>query len=130
LTVADEAAGAKSYNNACMAIRVWDKKKSILFPGDLGPESGDRLLNSAFRKDLDCDYIQMSHHGNHGLSKEFYRTVKFSACLWPTPSWVYNNDAGGGFNTHVFETVEIRELMKELGITKHYISCERLYKIE
>ena len=128
LTVADET--VKSYNNASMVVRVWDKKKSILFLGDLGHESGDRLLNSIYRKDLDCDYIQMAHHGNHGVSKEFYRTVKFSACLWPSPSWVYNNDIGDGFNTYILETVEIRELMKELGITKHYVSCERLYKIK
>ena len=113
-----------------MVIRVWDKKKSFLFLGDLGEESGDLLLNSPYRKDLDCDYVQMAHHGQQGVSKDFYRTIKFYACLWSTPSWVYNNDVGGGFNTHILKTIEIRDLMKELGITKHYISFERQYKKE
>jgi len=129
LTVANETLRANPYNNSTMVIRVWNKKKSILFLGDLGLEAGDLLLNSPFRKDLDCDYVQMAHHGQRGVSKDFYRTIRFSACLWPTPSWVYNNDVGDGYNTHILETVEIRELMKELGITKHYISFERLYKI-
>ena len=130
LTVTDETIRVNPYNNSSMVIRVWDKKKSMLFLGDLGLEAGDLLLNSPYRKDLDCDYMQMAHHGQQGVSKEFYRTVKFSACLWPTPSWVYNNDIGDGFNTYILKTVEVREWMKELGITKHFISFERLYKIE
>jgi beta-lactamase superfamily II metal-dependent hydrolase len=130
LAVTNENIRVNPYNNSNLVVRVWDEKKSILFLGDLGLEGGDLLLNGAYRKDLDCDYMQMAHHGQNGVSKDFYRTVKFSACLWPTPSWVYNNDAGKGFNTHVFETVEIRELMKEIGITEHYVSCEGLHKIE
>lgn len=51
-----------------------------------------------------------------------YRITRFTACLWPTPLWVYNNDVGGGFNTHNLETIEIRELMKELGIKNHFVS--------
>jgi len=27
----------------------------------------------------------MSHHGQNGVSMDFYRKVKFRACLWPTP---------------------------------------------
>jgi hypothetical protein len=54
--------------------------------GDCGKEEGYRLLSGPYRKDLDCDYIQMAHHGQQGVSKNFYRTVKFNACLWPTIS--------------------------------------------
>lgn len=129
LTVTDENLKANPYNNSSMVIKVSDKYKSILFLGDLGLEAGDRLLHSEYRKDLDCDYLQMAHHGQRGVSKDFYRTIKFRACLWPSPTWVFNNDVGKGYNTHEFETVEIRELMKELGITEHYVSNEGLVKI-
>lgn len=118
------------YNNSCMVIRVWDDKKSLLFLADSGREEGDRLQNGPFRKDLNCDYLQMAHHGQKGVSKDFYRTIKFNACLWPTPSWVYNNDVGKGFNTHEFETVEIRNLIDSLGITENYVSNQGLVKIE
>jgi len=118
------------YNNSCMVIRVWVDKKSFLFLADSGKEEGDRLLNGPFRKELDCDYLQMAHHGQKGVSKDFYRTIKFKACLWPTPTWVYNNDVGKGYNTHEFETVEIRNLIDSLGIKENYVSNQGLFKIE
>ncbi len=117
------------YNNSSMIIRVWDDSKSMLFLGDCGKEEGDRLLSGPYRKELDCDYIQMAHHGQQGVSQNFYRTVKFKACLWPTPSWVYNNDVGKGFNTHILKTVEIRELIDSLGIQSNYISWKGLTHI-
>src|SRR5690606_18404472 len=98
--------------------------------GDLGIEAGDKLLGSSSKKDLDCDYLQLAHHGQRGVSKDFYRSIKFKACLWPTPLWLWNNDAGKGYNTHTWETVEIRNLMDEIGIKTHYISWQGLVRIE
>lgn len=118
------------YNNQCMVIRVWDRKKAFLFLADLGSEGGDKLINGPYRKDLDCYYVQVAHHGQNGVSKDFYRSIKFHACLWPTPSWVYNNDIGKGYNTHILKTIETRNLMDELGIKEHYVSCKGLYRIE
>lgn len=114
---------ANPYNNSSMVLRVWDKRKSVLFLGDLGIEGGEKLLSSAAARELDCDYLQMAHHGQAGVSREFYRTVKFRACLWPTPTWVWNNDAGKGFDTHILKTIETRRWMDELGIEEQYVSC-------
>ena len=130
LAVKNEEITANPYNNSCMVVKVWDPVKSVLFLADIGEESGDKLLNGPFRNELDCDYIQMSHHGQTGVSMDFYRTVKFRACLWPTPSWVYDNDAGGGFNTHILTTIETRDTMDELNITEQYMSFQGLTKIE
>jgi beta-lactamase superfamily II metal-dependent hydrolase len=130
LSVKNEDIKINPYNNSSMVIRAWDEKKSFVFLGDLGREGGDRLLNSSYRKDLDCEYLQMAHHGQKGVSKEFYRTIKFKACLWPSPSWVFNNDNGKGYNTANYETVEIRNLVDSLGIKENYVSCKGLYKIE
>ena len=130
LSVADPSITVNPYNNSCMAIRVWDSKKSMVFLGDMGKEQGDRVLNGPYRKDLDCDYLQMAHHGQQGVSLEFYRTIQFSACLWPTPSWVYDNDQGEGFNTGILKSMEVRDLMDELGIKEQYLSFEGLTKID
>lgn len=130
LGVKNEGLTANPYNNSSMVIKVWDPKKSVLFLADTGKESGELLLKGPYGKELDCDYLQMAHHGQAGVSKDFYRTIKFKACLWPSPTWVYNNDAGKGYNTHTFETVEIRSLMDSLGIKKHYVSNQGLCKIE
>ncbi|MEN8157162.1 MAG: MBL fold metallo-hydrolase [Bacteroidota bacterium] len=130
LSVANPDITVNAYNNSSMAIRVWDAKKSMLFLGDMGAEGGDRLLTGPYRKDLDCDYIQMAHHGQQGVRKDFYRSIDFRVCLWPTPSWVYQNDQGEGYNTGNLETIEIRDLMDSLGIKEHHISFKGLTKIE
>jgi beta-lactamase superfamily II metal-dependent hydrolase len=117
-------------NDQSMVIKVWDKKKSFVFLGDLGVNGGRKLMESKYMEDVKCDYIQMAHHGQAGCDKEFYFKAEFRACLWPTPSWVYNNDVGKGFNTHILKTIEVRDWMKEKGITEHYISYEGLVKIK
>jgi beta-lactamase superfamily II metal-dependent hydrolase len=129
LSVKNEDIKENPYNNSSITIKVWDRSKSMLFLGDLGNEGGDRLLNGPHRKDLDCDYIQLAHHGQRGVRKDFYRSIKFKACLWPTPSWLYNNDNGKGYNSGEWETIEIRNLMNELRIKEHYISFKGLVKI-
>lgn len=130
LAVKNEDIQVNPYNNQSMVIKVWDQKKSILFLADLGIEGGDNLMLSPFSKELDCDYLQLAHHGQAGVRKDFYRKIKFSACLWPTPEWLYNNDAGKGYNTHTWETVEIRKLMDDLGIKRHYFAFKGLARIE
>lgn len=130
LGIKNEELDVNPYNNSSMVLKIWDPVKSALFLADIGVEAGDKLLNGPFKDELDCDYIQMSHHGQQGVSMEFYRTVKFRACLWPTPSWVYNNDTGNGFNTGHLTTMETRDTIEELGITEQYISFEGLTKIE
>lgn len=124
LSVANDEILNNPYNNSSMIMRVWDKRKSITFLGDAGVECGDKALNGPFRNDLDCEYLQMAHHGQQGCSRDFYRAIKFRACLWPTPTWVWNNDQGKGFNTGILKTVETRTWMKELGIQEHHVTCE------
>lgn len=130
LGIKNEELKTNPYNNSSMVIKVWDPLKSVLFLGDAGKEAGDKLLQGAFQNQLDCDYMQMSHHGQSGVSMDFYRTVKFRACLWPTPTWVYNNDAGRGFNTHILTTIETRNTVDALNISENYLSFEGLTRID
>ncbi len=130
LDVKDESVTSNAYNNSCMVIRVDDGTRSMLFLGDAGIEQGNRLLNGPFRNELDCDCLQLAHHGQNGVSLDFYRTVKFNVCLWPTPKWLYDNDAGQGYDTHNWQTVIVRKLMDELGIKKHYIGWQGLCVVD
>jgi hypothetical protein len=61
----------------------------------------------------------MAHHGQNGVSEEFYKTVSFRACLWPTPSWVWEP----GENRTWLQTYDTRRWMDEKGITEHHVSC-------
>lgn len=130
LDVKDESVTTNAYNNSCMVVRVDDGVRSAVFLGDAGVEQGDRLLKGPFRKDLDCRYLQMAHHGQYGVSLDFYRTVEFDACLWPTPKWLYDNDAGQGYDTHTWQTIIVRNLMDEIGIKKHFIGWQGLCVVD
>ena len=130
LGVANDFTG-NPYNNSSMIYRVWDRRKSILFLGDAGVECGQKVLDGPFRSELDCEYIQMAHHGQNGCDENFYKTVKFRACLWPTPTWVWNNDQGKGFDTGILKTVEVRKWMEKLGIQEHHTTCiEGLWQLD
>jgi beta-lactamase superfamily II metal-dependent hydrolase len=122
LALKNEEITANPYNNSSMVIRAWDTARSVVFLGDAGIEEGDKLLKGDYRKDLDCDYLQMAHHGQNGVSKEFYRSIKFKACLWPTPLWLWTNNNGTG----PFKTLETRAWIEELGILKHFVMWEGL----
>ncbi len=130
LSVANEFT-QNAYNNSSMIMRVWDKRKSVLFLGDAGVECGKKVLASSYRSDLDCEYLQMAHHGQNGCDEDFYRSIRFRACLWPTPLWVWNNDQGKGYDTGILNTIKTRGWMDKLQIKEHHVSClEGLYKID
>ena len=130
LGVTNEEFHTNPYNNSSTVIRVWDKQKSVVFLADAGVECGNKLLAGPYAKDLDCDYMQMAHHGQRGCDEHFYKTVNFRVCLWPTPTWVWNNDQGKGFNTGPLETIETRRWMDEKGIKEHHVSTvEGLWRL-
>jgi beta-lactamase superfamily II metal-dependent hydrolase len=122
LALKNEEIITNPYNNSSMIIRVSDKARSAVFLGDAGVEEGDKLLNGGFRKELDCDYLQMAHHGQNGVSREFYRSINFKACIWPTPLWLWTNNNGTG----PFKTLDTRAWIDELNIQKRFLMWEGL----
>ena len=111
-------------------MKVTDSKKSVLFLGDLGVEGGEKLLKNISGEKLRADYVQMAHHGQNGVSKAFYEVVQPKYCLWPTPRWLWDNDNGGGKGSGPWQTLEVRKWMAELGVEKHYVSADGLYRLE
>ncbi len=131
LAVTNEELHMNPFNNSSTVIKVWDDKKSILFLADTGAEAGDKLFNGPYRKDLDCDYLQVAHHGQNGCREEFYKSIKFRACLWPTAYWIWTNDFGGGPGTGTLTTAETRRWMDEIGIKEHHVYClEGIFKLD
>lgn len=117
-------------NNSSFVIRVTGKTGAILFTGDLGVEGGRKLMNSPHRKQLQADYIQMAHHGQNGVDEDFYREVQPKYCFWPTPSWLWNNDNGGGKGSGPWQTLEVRAWMKKLNVKRHFVGAEGLHRVE
>lgn len=132
LGVTNEEFRTNPYNNSSTVIKVWDDKKSMLFLGDCGAEAGDKLMNGPFGgKELDCDYMQMAHHGQNGVTEDFYKKVNFRVCLWPTAWWIWTNDFGGGPGSGTLKTMDTRRWMEEKGIKEHHVySIEGITRID
>jgi beta-lactamase superfamily II metal-dependent hydrolase len=121
---------ANGINNSSVVMRVWDSKKSILFTGDLGIEGSQKFMQGQHKDILKSDYVQMAHHGQNGVGKDFYESVGAMYCIWPTPLWLWNNDNGKGEGSGPWKTLEVRGWMNELNVRKHYCLFDGLVKIQ
>ena len=125
LLTPDESITANPINNSSCVYRFEAAGKSILFLGDLGVEGGNRLTERTPASLLHADYLQMAHHGQHGVSKECYEAIRPTYCLWPTPSWVWDTLGEGGYDTGGFQTVIVRGWISGLRcVKKHYRMTE------
>ena len=109
-----------AFNNSSMVIKMNLEKSSILFLGDTGEESGDKLLNTQKDK-LKSDIVQVAHHGQRGAKESLYQEIKPTICLWPTPKWLWDNDNGGGKDSGQWKTLEPRAWMEKLGVKKNIV---------
>ncbi|MCK5851707.1 endonuclease/exonuclease/phosphatase family protein [bacterium] len=109
-------------NNSSILVKVSDPTKSVLFLGDFGKIGGTNLLTKIDRNKLKADYVQMAHHGQTGVDEDFYKIIGPKYCLWPTPSWLWDNDIGRGFNSGIWQTVKTRKWMKNLNVRSNYVA--------
>ena len=109
----------KNCNEASTIMRMDLGGTSVIFNGDAGENAGNYAVEKYGNSGLlDCDYCKMAHHGQDGVGRNFYEAVAPEVCLWPTPTWVYENTNG---NLKTFET---RAWVEELGVEKEYKSFE------
>ena len=108
-------------NDSSTVFRFEADGKSILFLGDLAEKGGHQLLQKAAPEHIKADYVQMAHHGQGGVDKTCYEAIMPTYCLWPTPSWVWDNMGPGGYDTNVFQTIIVRGWISSLRcVKKHY----------
>ena len=105
-------------NNTSVVYKITLGGKVVLILGDCGVEAGNRILNRFGADGVKCDVCQMAHHGQQGVNRAFYEAARPEVCIYLAPDWVWNNDAGDGFNTYNLKTVEVRGWMDEIGTVK------------
>ena len=111
-----------SGNNQSMVFKMHINDKSILFLGDLGEEASQKLIETSGKK-LNSYAVQMSHHGQAGVTEEVYKLIKPKICFWPTPDWLWDNNLGNqGYNTGTWKTLETRQWIEKLNVKTNYIA--------
>ena len=117
--------GSNFVNDSSVCFKLETDKSKVLFTGDLGAKGDDYLLDDQFVAQIkDCNVVQMSHHGQNGLSKRFYQNIDIEVCLYPTPGWLWNNNNGGGKNSSGWTTLKTREWMREKKVRQNYTSIK------
>ena len=101
-------------NNATIVYKMTIDGKSLLILGDMAYEGGNRLLGEAGAEKLHSDIVQMAHHGQNGVSQDFYRAVSPSICMWPTPDWLWNSTE----SKYTIQTT--KQWMSDMGVNVHY----------
>ena len=93
--------------------------KSAMFTGDAQVGAGNRAVAEWESSGLlKCDICKMAHHGQDGVDRNFYEAVAPEICLWPTPTWVWDNTNGN------LKTPEVRGWMEELGVKENYVAWQ------
>lgn len=109
-------------NNQSLVIKIKTSlNATMLFLGDTGIQSEEKLLLKYKSEVSNIDYVQMAHHGQSGVDEKFYIIANPKNCLWPTPKWLYDNDNGNGYNSGPWKTIQTREWIKKIG-SKNYIA--------
>ncbi|MBQ6420215.1 MAG: MBL fold metallo-hydrolase [Clostridia bacterium] len=109
----------KLCNSASAIMRMDLGGKSVMFTGDAYVDPGNYVVEKyADTGLLKCDICKMAHHGQDGVDRNFYEAVSPEVCLWPTPSWVWDNRNGN------LKTLEVRGWIEELGVTENYVAMD------
>lgn len=103
-------------NDSGLMIKVTNRQESMLFCADVGIGMSDKIVGQ-YAGELKCDYIQMGHHGNGGLSEGFYRLAAPAAAFFDAPEWLMNPEEGKDY-----ATPENRRLMESMGAEVYYYS--------
>lgn len=116
-------------NNSSMVIKIKVNHKKILFLGDTGAESSEKLIREQ-GNNLKADIVQVAHHGQDGATEELYNIVKPEICLWPTPDWLWRNDINGTEDSGPWKTKETRKWMDKLKVKQHYIEKDGTHEMK
>ena len=115
----------RAINATSLIFKVHFPKRSVLFLGDFDAEAEEDYAKHFSVEKLKCDIVQMAHHGQNGVSRNFYQLIQPKFCLYTAPDWLWENNAyyrneiasrGKGS----FTIMETRLWMAELGVIRSF----------
>jgi beta-lactamase superfamily II metal-dependent hydrolase len=81
-----------SINATGIILKAHFPGKEVLFLGDFDVNSEEDYKANFSVDKLKCDIVQMAHHGQGGVSRDFYRLIEPKFCLYTAPDWLWENN--------------------------------------
>lgn len=78
-----------SCNSTSLVMRMELAGRSVLWLGDLKKDGGDFVAKRYPAELLDCEFLQVGHHGYGINSKKLYRAVNPEVLMWPCADYWY-----------------------------------------
>ena len=113
---AENYASYTTVNDTGAVLRFHYPNRDILFLADIEVPAAKELMELYTPEQLQCDIVQLAHHGQGGPNRDFYEIVRPKIALYTAPDWLWTNRDGTG----PFKTLETRQWMRELGVV---LSC-------
>lgn len=115
----------RSINPTGIILKAYFPKQSVLFLGDYDVDAEADYINNFSVEKLRCDIVQMAHHGQCGVSRDFYELIKPKYCLYCAPDWLWENNIGSRGLPETrgmgrFKTLETRRWMAEMGVIRSF----------
>lgn len=91
-----------SFNDYSAVTKISIENQSILFLGDI-QENGSKWLIENKKSELKSDFLQVSHHGFNGATKELYESIDFKTALFPCPDYEFENKKNSIVNSYILD---------------------------
>ncbi len=78
-------------NYASLMFKITGEEDTFLFCGDVYNGMGMQLLEM-YGDELDAEYVQPGHHGNHSMPAEFYEAIGPEVMFFDGPAWLTESD--------------------------------------
>ena len=117
---AENYASYTTVNDTGAVLRFHYPNRDILFLADIETAAAKELTDLYTPEQLQCDIVQLAHHGQGGPNRDFYEIIRPKIALYTAPDWLWTNRDGTG----PFKTLETRRWMQELGVV---LSCPHFH---
>ena len=112
------------YNNVSLVFTVEAEGVKALFLGDYS-EQGVTLLNRYGQATLECDIVQVSHHGFGGMNNNLYVTAKPKYAFIPNGAYhVAYTDSGKTVDEDIREKPNQAYIFKNLTEDKIFLAAD------
>ncbi len=114
--------GIYAGNSAGLLYDINIDGKHFIILGDMSEEAGDTLMEAGILDGITCDFVQIAHHGQTGVSDAFYNALNPSYCIWPTNSYIYN---AVGSSLSGLGTTKTKLCISKLKVKSNFVTLGR-----
>ncbi len=109
---------SNSGNNSSVCYMISMNGTNVVFLGDLGLAAGNLMREDVDLRSLQCDIVQVAHHGQEGVDYAFYQQLAPKVMLWPTPEWLWNGSRISESSINMTRSWQSGLLIKEYYVAK------------